>query len=196
MPVFSYTALDPASRRVRGVIQAETPRQARSILLRRGIRTTGLDTLAMTSERSWRTPITTLVGRMIALRQRSQVLDSFENLLTLLESHVPLEEAWDSLAQGSRNKGKSGRTLSVVHALHEGVRMGRPMSAVMEAFGQHFDAVDVALLQAGENSGELAQAVSRFCTRRRMAGHLLSTFAGRWPTPRFCLCSALRSLFF
>ncbi len=56
--------------------------------------------------------------------------------------------------------------------------MGRPMSAVMAEFGQHFDAVDVALLEAGENSGELAQAVARFCTRRRMAGHLLATFGG------------------
>lgn len=180
MPVFSYTALDQTSRRIRGVIQADTTRQARSILLRRGIRTTGLDPVVTKSAHSWCAPIQHVFRRLIALRQRDRVLDTFENLLTLLESHVPLGEAWESLSQVTR-KG----SLPVLHVLHEGIRIGRPMSSMMEEFPQHFDEVDVALVRAGENAGELPQALERFITRRKMAGHLLSTFGAALAYPTF-----------
>jgi len=180
VPVFSYTALDPTSRRVRGVIQADTTRQARSILLRQGIRTTGLDLVATKSTRSWQAPIRNIFRRLIALRQRDRILDTFENLLTLLESHVPLEEAWESLSQVKRSGA-----LPVLHVLHEGIRIGRPMSSIMEEFPPYFDEVDVALVRAGENAGELPQALERFITRRRMAGHLLSTFGAALAYPTF-----------
>jgi len=184
VPVFSYTAIDPRARRVEGVVQAETPRQARMILLQRGIRTTALNPLAAAEKRSWKQGFTRLATRIAALRQRDRILDAFENLLTLLESHVPLEEAWDSLAQGG---GGGGNALPVLHQLHDAIRLGRPMSSVMEEFPEHFDAVDVALLQAGEDSGELAEAIARFTTRRRMAGKLLSTFMGAMAYPIFLL---------
>jgi len=182
VPVFSYIAIDPDARRVKGVVQAETPRQARIILLQRGIRATGLNSLTAAVKPSWKQGLTHLTTRIAALRQRDRVLDAFENLLTLLESHVPLEEAWDSLAQGG-----GGNTLPMLHQLHDAIRLGRPMSSVMAEFPEHFDAVDVALLQAGEDSGELAEAIARFTTRRRMAGKLLSTFMGAMAYPVFLL---------
>jgi general secretion pathway protein F len=184
MPVFSYTALDAVSRRVSGVVQADSPRQARALLLGQGVRPTKLADVPAEKQRLKRPLISSLAIRLLAMRQREQVVDAFENLLTLLESHVPLEEAWSSLVRQTGGR-KSRKTPTVLCQIHDGVRLGRPMSLVMTENPHHFDSVDVALVKAGEDSGELVEALARFVARRQTASKLVSTFVAALAYPLF-----------
>jgi general secretion pathway protein F len=184
MPVFRYQALDPTSRRVRGIMRADSTHQARAQLLAQGLRTTRLQETALAPDRhlgSWGERLRDGLG---ALRQRDRILETFENLLTLLESHVPLEEAWDMLMRGQKRRAP---TPAVWHQIHEAVRLGTPLWPVLERFPRHFDAADVALLRAGEETGELPAALERFIARRQMAGKLLSQFLGALAYPAFLL---------
>jgi type II secretory pathway component PulF len=193
VPVFSYTALDPAARRVRGRIRADSPRQARALLLGRGVRPTDLTAQADGAEAPGggiRGAVAQAGRRLLALRQRERVLDALENLLTLLESHVPLEAAWDGLVRPEATNGRRAATRGVPDVLlhlHEAVRLGRPLWAAMAERPAHFDAADVAIVRAGEEAGELAAALARLVARRQMAGRLLSTLAGALAYPAFLL---------
>lgn len=184
MAVFSYEALDEQSRQIRGVVEADSPRHVRLQLRRQGVRPTEIRQLEQQSESTavpfWRQ----LADRLSAWRQRERVTDAFENLLTLLESHVQLDAALVSLTD---QRIHQSNTLPVLQQLHDGVRSGQELSDIMRRFPFHFDAADVAIVESGEHSGELALSLKRLVARRQMTGKLISNLSGALAYPAFLI---------
>ena len=125
--------------------------------------------------------LATGLDRLTALVRRDRLLASLENLVTMLDSGVTLDAAWHTLAIG----GVKARTPLILGALHRAVSQGRPLSAGMSDYPAHFDAVDVALVRAGEDAGELTAALKRLVARRRLAAKLGSTLFGALAYPAF-----------
>lgn len=184
MPVFAYQALDANSRSRKGLIEADSPKAARRLLVGRGLRPAQLSPETSSSHLvgSW---LGVIFGRLSALRQRKQVLEALENLVTMLQSGLNLEAAWGTLAGFSSNS--KSRTLPVLHRLHDAISMGVPMSEAMEKHPRIFDAIDVALVRAGEDSGELAAVLSRLVARKQLASKLSAAVLGAVAYPLFLM---------
>jgi hypothetical protein len=117
--------------------------------------------------------------------RRERLLASLENLVTMLESGVALEAGLRTLATvGARRRGKAPAGLL---GLHEAIIQGRPLSAAMMGRPGEFDDVDVALVRAGEESGELTSAFRRLVARRRLGAKLSSTLATALAYPAFLM---------
>ena len=181
MPVFSYEAIDARSHRVRGAIEAQSRRRARRLLLSRGIRAASLDEESHPSSGSRAPVLAALVARLRATTQRERVVDSFENVITMLQSGLTLEAAWSGIVP----PGGAQATGTVFHRLHDAVAQGRPLADAMREHPLYFDKVDVALTLAGEDAGELAAALERLVARRRLAGKLSSTLLSAMAYPAF-----------
>ena len=136
-----------------------------------------------TPVRRW---LVSTLSRLAARRQRRTLLDTFENLLTLLESNVTLEAAWKSLVQNQ----KRTRGRAVIERLSRDAQAGIAMSTTMAALPHHFDVIDVALIRAGESSGALTCGLQRVVDRGHLQGRLTSTFLGAIAYPTFLLLFA------
>ena len=121
------------------------------------------------------------LGRLASGRERRRVLETFENLLTLLESGVGLEAAWRHLLSPRHGK----RRRDILDTLQQAGQEGKALSVSMREFPRHFDPVDVALVRAGEASGDLIGALRRVVARGHLQGKLTSTFLGAIAYPAF-----------
>jgi general secretion pathway protein F len=150
MPAFSYEALDAAGRAQRGVLQADTPRGARSALRERGLTPLTVDPVAESG-----TP-----GRL-AVRRRGlsthQLALFARQLATLVGAGLPLEESLAALSE----QDEAPRTRAIVAQLRARVMEGQTLASALAEFPESFDTVFRASVAAGESSGRLEQALSR-----------------------------------
>lgn len=185
MPVFTYTAIDQEARELTGVIQAENPRRARSMLLQQGLRPSDIhlfnqrESSVFDWKKWWR--------RYRALRERPAVLEALENLHTLLESQLSLEAAWDAIVE----RHTKAAVPSILLTLHDGIRSGTSLSTLLRRYPDHFDSIDTAIIQAGEASGELNAAILRLVLRRQMRSKLQTSIVGTLAYPAFLMILAI-----
>ncbi|MFO0041377.1 MAG: type II secretion system inner membrane protein GspF [Pseudomonadota bacterium] len=150
MPAFSYEALDAAGAPQRGVLQADTPRGARTALRERGL-------VPRAGE-----PVTAATpGGGLAPRRRAlstgQLALFARQLATLAAAGLPLEESLAALSE----QDAEPRTRAIVAQLRARVMEGRSLAAALGEFPDSFDAVFRASVAAGESSGRLDHALSR-----------------------------------
>lgn len=156
MPTFQYEAADAAGRIERGLIDADSERNARQLL-----RTRGLLPLAVESAQRR--------GAAGRLPGGARIRDAELGWLTrqlagLLEAGLPLEQALSaSLEQAERRH--VARVLTSVRA---DIRAGHRLCDALAAHPRDFPPIYCALVEAGEHSGELPQVMER------LAGHIES----------------------
>lgn len=147
MPAFAYQVLDADGRRQRGVVQADTPRAARSLLRERGLHPLNVEPVAEGSGHGRRlgTPALALFSRQLAV---------------LVGSGLPIDEALAALAEASE-----GRLQAVVLALRARVMEGASLASALGEQGETFPRLFRASVAAGESAGRLDQVL------RRLAEH-------------------------
>ncbi|WER45818.1 type II secretion system inner membrane protein GspF [Cupriavidus sp. WKF15] len=152
MPAFRYEAADALGKTDRGVIEADSARQARTQLRARGLTPLTVDPLAGAGQapRSG--------AQLFTRRLSSQEQALFtRQLASLIVSGLPLDEALGALADQAERP--------YVHELLAGIRaevMGG--SALSVALAQHprdFPDIYRALVSAGEHSGHLGLVLER-----------------------------------
>ncbi|MFN9729730.1 MAG: type II secretion system inner membrane protein GspF [Pseudomonadota bacterium] len=150
MPAFSYEALDAAGAPQRGVLQADTPRGARTALRERGLVPLAVEPVTDA------TPGGGLAPRRRALSTGQLALFA-RQLATLAAAGLPLEESLAALSE----QDAEPRTRAIVAQLRARVMEGRSLAAALGEFPDSFDAVFRASVAAGESSGRLDHALSR-----------------------------------
>lgn len=155
MPAFAYQVLDADGRRQRGVVQADTPRAARSLLRERG-----LHPLEVSSVREGEGQGRRLGVAPLALFSRQ--------LAVLVGSGLPIDEALAALAESSE-----GRLQGVVLALRARVMEGTSLASALGEQGATFPRLFRASVAAGESAGRLDQVL------RRLADHAEASAALR-----------------
>ncbi|MEN7531255.1 MULTISPECIES: type II secretion system inner membrane protein GspF [unclassified Cupriavidus] len=155
MPAFRYEAADATGRTDRGVIEADSPKQARTQLRARGLTPISVDPLAGAG----------LAKRgsqgMFVRRLSTQEQALFtRQLASLIVSGLPLDEALGALADQAERQ--------YVHELLAGIRAevmgGSSLSVALSQHPKDFPDIYRALVSAGEHSGHLGVVLERLAT--------------------------------
>lgn len=153
MPAFSYVVIDGQGRTRRGVVEAESARQARA-----GLRDAGLVPVSLGE-----IDPESASGGLRGLFVRRHRLSSAELALftrrfaLLLEAGLTVEQCLDALIDQARTE-PSSRTLMTVRAE---VVAGHSLAVALERHPSSFPDIYCALVGTGEQSGELARVMLR-----------------------------------
>jgi type II secretory pathway component PulF len=142
LPTFVYQAIDSMARDVRGLIAADSPREARDRLRGQGLLVEALSQQKLASRR-WLT-------FQRPGRHATQLAMAIRELGTLLGTGIGLVEALDTLCAQYR-----GRFQSSLSTVRERVANGSNLSDAMQADAAVYDELTVHMVRVGENAGTL-----------------------------------------
>lgn len=160
MGTFQYTAEDNHGRRHRGVITAETGRQARDELRLRGLRVQEVNERSNIGSHQWN-----LGSRRP--RYRGKLTVAVRELSTLLQSGVPLLAALDSILEESR-----GGFRTCLLSLRDRVAGGSGLAEAMAKEPAVFDAMTIGMIRVGEHAGNLDEVCQQVAEFRERSGEL------------------------
>ncbi|NWG71587.1 MAG: type II secretion system inner membrane protein GspF [Parvularculaceae bacterium] len=152
MPAFEYEALDAGGRAKRGVVNADSARQARSELRR-----LNLTPLRIATPREKRRGF---AGRSEARIPAGDLVPMTRQLAVLVGAATPLEEALNAVALQAPRAGARQRLLAVRERVVEGWRLADALGEDPKSFPPVYRAV----VAAGEASGDLSGVLERLAT--------------------------------
>jgi type IV pilus assembly protein PilC len=176
MPVFAYKASSPSASLLRGVIVADTPRQARAELRARGL---SIEHLAPRRA----TPTLSLSRRA---RHRAESLTFIRELSTLLAVGIPLLEAIDLSAAQHR-----GPFSTILLSLRDRIAAGATLADAMREHPRVFDDLCITITEVGETSGTLEAALSRLADFKEKSAGVKNRVATALIYPAIVLCMAM-----
>ena len=150
MPGFRYHAYSIEGRLHKGVLEADSARQARSILRDQGLTPHKVEVIAANDAAGG--------GRFrTGDLPRSEVTRLTRSLASLLEAGLTVEQAFNALIeQADREKERQ-----VLAALRGEVMAGSTIAKALESFPGTFPELYRTLVAAGEASGQLARVLGR-----------------------------------
>ena len=153
MAVYAYTATDADASTARGVLTADSPRQARDLLRERGLAVQEVREQTNRGTRAGRFGTSSLGWRRVS---GVRVTGFVRELSTLLGVGTPLLEALDVLANGA-----SAGFRPVVLGLRERVAAGASLTEAMRERPDAFDAVVLSMVEVGEDAGTLDETLAQ-----------------------------------
>ena len=147
MEAFQYQALNAAGRTVSGVVQADTPRQARTQLRAQGLLPSALDKV-QARERARRPWARGLAAAQLSLLTRQ--------MATLLDSGLTMEQVLAALIE----EAEAPSTREVLIGVKAEVRAGASLAAALGSYERTFPDFYRALVHGGEESGALATVLA------------------------------------
>lgn len=153
MPAFEYEALDFGGRTKKGVLSADSPRQARQELRR--MKLTPLRLSAPRSERN-----SGAFGSDKPRVKPAQLVMMTRQLSALIGAGTPLEEALNAVAVQSECAPARTRMIAVRERVMEGWRFADALAEDEKSFPPLYRAV----IAAGETSGDLGGVLDRLAS--------------------------------
>ncbi|HYC37626.1 MAG TPA: type II secretion system inner membrane protein GspF [Usitatibacter sp.] len=150
MPGFKYQAYSVEGKLHKGVLEADSARQARAALREQGLTPYRVDVIAAND------PAGGARFRPVALSQ-SQLTQITRGLASLLEAGLTVEQAFNALIEQAENE----RARQVLAALRGEVIAGNSVARALESFPRVFPELYRTLVAAGEASGQLPRVLSR-----------------------------------
>ena len=154
MPVFAYKGLDEGGRNVKGVVESESARSARSRLRKGGIYPTEVveeSTSPQGAALAWR-PSARVTSADLALISRQ--------LATLLSAGIPVVEAISAVGEQSERPAAT----RVLSHLRDAVSQGTSLADAMSEHPTVFPELYVGMVRAGETAGALDLVLERLAT--------------------------------
>jgi type II secretory pathway component PulF len=160
MAVYQYIAVaGGGSSPIRGIVTADSPRQARDQLRAQGL--TIRDVVEQKPGRSQ-----SIVGRYLISRQAGNVTGLLQEMATLLGAGIPLLEALDTIS-----RQHTGRFQQAILLLRDHVAAGGSLAEAMAQQPALFDPLCLNIVEVGENAGTLDVSLDRLVEyRRRVSG--------------------------
>ena len=152
MPAYEYSALNAKGREERGLIEGDSPRQARQMLRDRGLSPMSVAQVAENS-----------IAQASPFQARRGSISSTElslftrQLATLVKSGLPLDEALAAVSQQSESK----RVKRIALGVRAGVLEGSTLALSLNQFPNAFPPLFRATVEAGEQSGKLDHILER-----------------------------------
>ena len=167
MPAFHYEALDAQGKPGKGIIEAESPRAARSQLRGQGLVPLSVDAIAAQVQQagasSWSRRVFNSTGLAVWTRQ----------LAGLVGAGLPLERALTALA----DEAEDPRQRELVSHLRAEVNAGSTFARALGAAPREFDEIYRSVVAAGEQSGALGPVLERLADdleeRQALKGKLI-----------------------
>lgn len=145
MPNFRYCAADGTGKMLRGQLQADSPRAVRALLRGRGL--TPLDVMESAQAGNWLGPKLSAADLCWATRE----------LASLLSARLPLEAALLATIEQAERK----HVAEAFSAVCDDVRGGMRLADALARRPRDFPEIYRALINAGEDSGDLARVMER-----------------------------------
>ncbi len=162
MAVYEYKAIDLDASDVAGTVVADTPRQARDLLRERGL------TITQVAEHR-RDRAAGLLERRRGRLARGETVAFIRELGTLLAVGIPLHSALQTLVE---QHGRRFRP--VIQFLGDQVASGVGLAEAMSRRPSYFDPLCVSIVQVGQNTGSLDEAMKRLAAFKEKAQGLRS----------------------
>ncbi|KPK85657.1 MAG: hypothetical protein AMJ94_18875 [Deltaproteobacteria bacterium SM23_61] len=186
MPVFEYEALNGSGKAIRGIIDAESARTARTKLKSQGVYPTGIrEESAVLAQGA---PAFRLFGRVKA-KDLAQV---FRQMATLLEAGIPLVSCLSALIEQSAHSPLR----TTLTQIRERVREGSSLADALTDHPRIFSGLFVGLVRAGEVSGTLALTLSRWADFSEHQVAIRQRIRAALTYPAFMFVIGLGVLFF
>lgn len=157
MAAFDYQAVDRKGRTKKGVIEGDTPRQARSLLREQGLMPTEITpTISRNKSKADATGKIT-IGKDKGKVSAAELALITRQLATLVESGLPLEESLMAVAE----QGEKNRIKSMLMGVRTKVTEGYGLAESMGEYPKVFNRLYRAMVAAGEKSGHLDKVLNR-----------------------------------
>jgi general secretion pathway protein F len=150
MPGFRYQAYNVEGKLHKGVLEADSARQARSLLRDQGLTPYRVDVIAAND------PAGGPRLRPVSL-STAELTQLTRGLASLLEAGLTVEQAFNALIEQAENE----RTRQVLAALRGEVIAGNTVAKALAAFPNVFSELYRTLVAAGESSGQLPRVLSK-----------------------------------
>ena len=150
MPGFRYQAYNLDGKLHKGVLEADSARQARALLRDQGLTPHRVDVIAAND------PAGGPRSRPVSLSS-TEVTQLTRGLASLLEAGLTVEQAFNALIE----QAESERLRQVLAALRGEVLAGNTIARALAAFPRVFPELYRTLVAAGESSGQLPRVLSR-----------------------------------
>ncbi len=186
MPVFEYEALNGSGKAVRGIIDAESARTARTKLKSQGVYPTEIreESAALGQ---WG-PALRLFSRVRA----KDLAQLFRQMATLLEAGIPLVSSLSALIDQSGHP----HLRTTLTQIRERVREGSSLADALTAHPRIFSGLFIGLVRAGEVSGTLALTLGRWADFSEHQVALRQRIRAALTYPAFMFVIGLGVLFF
>lgn len=153
MTAFRYKALNAEGKLVKGVLEGDSDRQVRGTLRQRQLRPVEVAVASDTARGSDG-------GRFSLLSRRLGAADLAlvtRQLATLVASALPLDECLQAVADQSRKSSIKSMMLQVRSKVAEGHTLAHALNQFPQAFGEMYR----AMVNAGEEAGQLAPVLEQ-----------------------------------
>lgn len=171
MPTFKYRAKESSGTTVEGLIEAQSDEEAIDKInslgylpmkieqtLSKGVKSEAPSTLVSTSGRS-------------SAKIRNRDITSFsQQMASLLRAGVPLLRALLIIAEPSENN----HFKNLLHSIHSQINQGATFSSALAKYPKLFPPLYLALISAGESSGNLDQVLVKITAHRQKQEEILS----------------------
>jgi general secretion pathway protein F len=181
MPVFAYRGLAPNGRTINGVIDADSPRNARGKLRELGIFPTELSPEQAAAKPASVQRWLPSFGRRIPATELSLLT---RQLSALLGAGVQLVEALGALSQQT-SRAITKRILSQVR---ESVREGSSLADALAMHSDTFSDLYVGMVRAGETAGALEAVLDRLAEYSERQAEFISKVRGALTYPIIMMC--------
>ena len=181
MPVFAYRGLAPNGRTINGVIDADSPRNARGKLRELGIFPTELSPEQVATKKPGMQRWLPTFGRRIPATELSLLT---RQLSALLGAGVQLVDALGALSDQT-SRAVTKRVLSQVR---ENVREGSSLADALAVHPDTFSDLYVGMVRAGEAAGALEAVLDRLAEYSERQAEFISKVRGALTYPIIMMC--------
>ena len=143
MPAYSYTAINKAGTKKKGIISAISEREARKL-----VKDLNLTPLKISESKN--------LGKTLRIKNKDIVLMT-RQLATLLEAGTPIVDSIDITTKQIRNKN----LIQVLFNLKEDLVQGKRLGNSMKKFPGVFSDTYISMVSAGDSSGNLDTVFSK-----------------------------------
>lgn len=165
MPIYKWTGVDYSGQTLRGRMAADSVQQLDGLLFKRQIALIRADHVSSVF----------LKPPTVATRIRF-----FQQCSVMLRSGITVSEALTTLAHAHE---QDLVMQLLIRSICLAVQSGIPLYAACSSYPDYFDAVTIAMIRAGEQSGALAQAMAALAHRLEMQSDFVSRFRSAMTVP-------------
>ena len=157
MAEFSYIALSPEGKKVKGILEGDSPRQVRQQLREKGLKALEISTSKSREKNKSDSSAGFSFNFNSPKLNYSELALFTRQLATLIQSSLPLDEALQAVAEQSPKEHIKTLILDIRSRVVE----GHSLAYALGDFPKVFDTMFVAMVNAGEQAGFLGVVLER-----------------------------------
>lgn len=154
MPVFEYTALNAAGKKLKGVLEADSRAAARQKIRKAGDFPVDINETLPKKRAKAKGLALPQLGKRI---KQQDVHVATRQLATLLSAGIPLVQALNGLIEQTTNTGLK----TIIAQIKDDVNEGNSLTAALSEHPRLFSRIYINMVQAGEASGSLDVVLER-----------------------------------